>query len=646
MRRMSLLVVFLCLFIGVAQADNLVNENFAAGIPGAWTNLNNGGTCVWTSPGTGTYTINYFGDALFAEANSDACGIGSTMDTILAPPAVDGTAYTNLHLTFDHYFYRSTGDVASVVYSLDGGATWNELESWTDNLFGASETYDLYFALGEPDFVIGFQYVSTGWHWYWGVDKLLLTGDPIGAGVHLAASADDGGMPGADVVYSVKAFNNTGSKATFTIAYSGTDWAVDGPAGLEIADGESEYFDVTVSIPTDVRLGRTETLTLEISGGGDDNTLDINTTAGLNFTLGRAADTGVSRPGAAYDDGNIYLVGGEDSSDGRPGILQIYDIDGDTWSASSHIMPTPVSNVCAGAYDGKIYAAGGIDEDGNTIDALQIYDVAGDSWSLGEPLPVVVWGAGCAMVDDKLYVIGGYNAAGIVVSRVSVYDSAADTWSAGANLPSQRGYPAVTAYNGLIYIVGGKNLLTFESNTAWAFDPAAGTYEELEPLNTARAAAGLVAVYNYLIVFGGGWSEWLDSAEFYRLPDKGSWGEYNGALNVARRTFGYVQADNVVYAIAGWNGNFLNSVEYAAVPDTIDDDDDDNDDNDNDDNDDDDNDDDDDTTTDDDDNDDNDDTTTDDDATDDDATDDDATDDDTTDIGDDDDDDDDGSCCG
>ena len=56
------------------------------------------------------------------------------------------------------------------------------------------------------------------------------------------------------VTYTLSIYNNTGSKATFDLAYD-SEWEIDGPASVVVADGTTEDFDVTVTVPASALCG-------------------------------------------------------------------------------------------------------------------------------------------------------------------------------------------------------------------------------------------------------------------------------------------------------------------------------------------------------------------------------------------------------
>ncbi|NOX45852.1 MAG: hypothetical protein GXO89_02615 [Chlorobi bacterium] len=155
-------------------------DDFETGL-GAWTVVDNGGTCVWdldSNLGTprGNLT-NGSGDC--ATADSDRCGSGSTMDTELHSPVFDLTGYTYAQLTFEaSYNDISTGgtDLATVDISIDGGATWNNLLTWDEDHNPESVIVDLTPYAGNANCMLNFGYLAPGWDWWFQIDDVNVKG--------------------------------------------------------------------------------------------------------------------------------------------------------------------------------------------------------------------------------------------------------------------------------------------------------------------------------------------------------------------------------------------------------------------------------------------------------------------------------------
>jgi len=159
-------------------AGNAANEDFEGAFPPAgWTVNNLGGTCDWESTATtgrGNFTGGS-GDA--ADADSDWCGSGTTMDTELLSPVVDVSAMATVIVEFKYdYNNLSSSEIASAEISGDGGATWNTLVSWnTDQRGPATFSQDVTGLVGGSTQVqLRFYHLAPGWDWWFEIDDVTI----------------------------------------------------------------------------------------------------------------------------------------------------------------------------------------------------------------------------------------------------------------------------------------------------------------------------------------------------------------------------------------------------------------------------------------------------------------------------------------
>jgi len=165
----------------------LLSEEFETWPPAGWQNNNLGGDCVWdTTANTGGYLSGgneTGGTGEAADANSDDCGNGTTMDTELVTPSIDLTAATTGYLEYNCFFQDMAGlGDAWTDISTDGGTTWTNLVyETTDDASGHLVHVDLTPYVGNT-ILIRFRYASTGWGWNWEVDSVLVDADAGGGG--------------------------------------------------------------------------------------------------------------------------------------------------------------------------------------------------------------------------------------------------------------------------------------------------------------------------------------------------------------------------------------------------------------------------------------------------------------------------------
>jgi hypothetical protein len=186
-------------------------EDFASGFPpgGGWTTTNLGGECVWESAigiGRGNLTGGS-GDA--AAADSDWCGIGTTMFTALTSPTLDLSDAPLAVLEFKfNYNDIGSGDYGAVEVSGDGGGSWNEVAFFNADASGTFTVNVSQFIAGSSEAIIRFIYNAPGWHWWFQVDDIVLvTGydcPPGSLATGIVTDDNTGeGLIGADVVHDL-----------------------------------------------------------------------------------------------------------------------------------------------------------------------------------------------------------------------------------------------------------------------------------------------------------------------------------------------------------------------------------------------------------------------------------------------------------
>lgn len=110
--------------------------------PAGWTVTNTSVGCVapglpdWTNTNPANRAASNLtgGVGPFAIADSDRCGSGSTLDTIMTTGLLDFTGLISLMVSFntdyDDLSVGGVNDQALLDASTDGGATWTNLFTW------------------------------------------------------------------------------------------------------------------------------------------------------------------------------------------------------------------------------------------------------------------------------------------------------------------------------------------------------------------------------------------------------------------------------------------------------------------------------------------------------------------------------------
>ena len=154
------------------RGATLLDEDFEGSFPPAgWTVINNGGDCVWQR---NDYwgRFNYMYTGYCADADSDACGYGTTMDTELWTPPLDLSPYEEAYLKFQSFYLPIGCDYCEVLVSPDGGSTWEQVWYNDRYMYGDYITIDLSPYTYSSNVIISFHYVSTCWAWFWLLDNV------------------------------------------------------------------------------------------------------------------------------------------------------------------------------------------------------------------------------------------------------------------------------------------------------------------------------------------------------------------------------------------------------------------------------------------------------------------------------------------
>jgi hypothetical protein len=177
---------------GTLENMPLLNENFN-GTSNTWTTVNNstGGTpsaADWTLQPDG-YSYGSFFSTIFNSndnsqfyiSNSDAQGSGSTTNTELKSPVFSTTGFSVANLSFYHYLRFP--ETATVDYSINGGATWVNIQTYTTTQGTSTGFVNVNLALpagalNQPSVMIRFNYIDS-WGYYWAIDNVSISGTQV-----------------------------------------------------------------------------------------------------------------------------------------------------------------------------------------------------------------------------------------------------------------------------------------------------------------------------------------------------------------------------------------------------------------------------------------------------------------------------------
>jgi N-acetylneuraminic acid mutarotase len=84
-------------------------------------------------------------------------------------------------------------------------------------------------------------------------------------------------------------------------------------------------------------------------------------------------------------------------------------------------MSTPRTEVAATFLADNIYVIGGFDESGQVTDIVEVYNINNNSWAKVAPLPEPLHHTSAASFNGKLYVVGGYIAPWSPSNKLFIY---------------------------------------------------------------------------------------------------------------------------------------------------------------------------------------------------------------------------------
>ena len=127
--------------------------------------------------------------------------------------------------------------------------------------------------------------------------------------------------------------------------------------------------------------------------------------------------------------GKVYVIGGLTSPGAsRTKKVQVYDPANNTWVFGVD-YPAPLGLDHAGAayINGNIYLIGGLTTfPSPAVNTVYAFNLSAQTWSSKAPMPKARGAMGVAVWNNKIYCVGGL-AAGVAVTDTTVYDPAGDT---------------------------------------------------------------------------------------------------------------------------------------------------------------------------------------------------------------------------
>ncbi len=180
------------------------------------------------------------------------------------------------------------------------------------------------------------------------------------------------------------------------------------------------------------------------------------------------------------------------------------DVTHNTWTSGT-AMPTPVWLPAAvGVLSGEIYVVGGENSSNALVANTQIYNPITNTWSPGVPLPNPLFDAAGAVVKNVLYVISGSSDGTTCTNAVWAYSLKTKTWSSKAPIPTPRCSLGAVVEKNIIYVIGGNgNDGDSRLNTVESYNPATNTWTEESPLLVGKSEPSVSLVGTTIVATDG-----------------------------------------------------------------------------------------------------------------------------------------------
>jgi N-acetylneuraminic acid mutarotase len=213
-----------------------------------------------------------------------------------------------------------------------------------------------------------------------------------------------------------------------------------------------------------------------------------------------------------YSD-DLFLYGGNNGTHATSGLVNYTDNPPIGTGQGSTVTGPPMSTArdalayAADPLTGNLYAIGGLNSTGAALASGEVYNPNTDAWSAIAPLPQAIYGAvGLADGAGHVFVFGGDNSAGTPIATTYRYTIATNTWDTVASLPVATSNAAgVRGPDGNIYLLGGKTGSGVVANVL-VYNPTANTWSMATPLPAPVYGATAAIDSNEAIEVIGGYN--------------------------------------------------------------------------------------------------------------------------------------------
>lgn len=547
----------------------VVYEDFAGGSadfpPAGWAINDNGEPGTWVNSEETDNTYNGI-TSLCAVADSDWDQY-STFNTELWTPVMDCSALTNVMMEFDYDFQYIYGDeTGRVDISNDNGATWTNLATYTDDIYGHEEMDITSYAAGYSQVYVRFVYDSNDndYLWWFAIDNVEIY--TMEATIYLNPPEQSGGCcVGDSFNKTVCVMNYTDTALDVTMSYCGSAGftVAFSPNPVNVPSGDTVNVTATVMIDSSVPGGTVDDITIMADAAPDHHAeCIISATAYDDFVVQDVATLNYPRldGGVVNYMDHLYVFGGYDTL-GAGNVVQTeeYDPIADTWTDIGD-MTAPLADYPATAAicgDQVLIPSG-------TGSVWKLYDIGDDTWTDITPPAIYgngIFGGKIVACGGNFYVVGGADISGssyVVFTETYAFDPNTMAWTQLADAPADRWWHVAFVYNNKIYVMGGQDANSVLQSTGMVYDIGSDTWSTSGFADAPGALWGCCGVLagNFFYMFGGNNGTTAQDAIHVYDCVMDSWETATQTIPHATFRFGGAAIGNTAYGVGGFDPTY------------------------------------------------------------------------------------------
>ncbi|MDD3875634.1 MAG: T9SS type A sorting domain-containing protein [Bacteroidales bacterium] len=251
-------------------------------MPNCWSVIDNQGNGqIWKFGSYSNGTLPNLTNT-YAYIHSADYGSGNAQNTDLISPTLDLTTYSAVILKFNQYYAHYTGTSANVYYSINNGASWTLLKTYTANTTNSESVgLNVPAAAGQSQVKFRWNFTSTNWGYYWSIDDVKV----------------EGCSPGLWTGAFSTAWNSASNWCGLSVPTSTTDVFIpEGVLYMPLVSGTSgnNCRDISISSGATLSMHPTNASTLNVAGNWTNNgtfncgssTINFNGTTELQTIAG------------------------------------------------------------------------------------------------------------------------------------------------------------------------------------------------------------------------------------------------------------------------------------------------------------------------------------------------------------------------